>query len=63
MKNVINRALAAKKKNYIVPQMTTTSVCHMAALCIGSDTTPIPTVINMGGTTSTGNVSPITEGD
>ena len=51
------------KKNYIVPQMTTTSVCHMAALCIGSDTIPVPTVINMGGTTSTGNVSPITEGD
>ena len=47
------------KKNYIVPQMTTTSVCHMAALCIGSDTT----VINMGGTTSTGNGSAITEGD
>ncbi|MBQ7997226.1 MAG: hypothetical protein IJ249_06105 [Paludibacteraceae bacterium] len=51
------------KKNYIVPQMTTTSVCHMAALCTGSDTTPVPTVINLGGTTSTGSGSAITEGD
>ncbi len=52
MKNVINRALAAKKKNYIVPQMTTTSVCHMAALCIGSETVTTPTVINTDGTTT-----------
>ena len=56
MKNVINRALAAKKKNYLAPQMETTQISHFAALCAGSDPA---NMIGIGGNTA----SVITEGD
>ena len=56
MKNVINRALAAKKKNYLAPQMETTQIFHFAALCAGSDPA---NMIGIGGNTA----SAITEGD
>ena len=57
MKNVINRALAANKKNYLAPQMETTQIFHFAALCAGSDSA---NMIGVGGNTS---ASAISEGD
>lgn len=57
MKNVINRALAANKKNYLAPQMETTQIFHFAALCAGSGSA---NMIGVGGSTSG---SSITEGD
>lgn len=57
MKNVLNRALAAKKKNYLAPQMETTQIFHFAALCAGSDPA---NMIGVGGNTSEYTIS---EGD
>lgn len=57
MKNVLNRALAAKKKNYLTPQMETTQISHFADLCAGSGSA---NMIGVGGNTS---VSAISEGD
>ena len=34
MKNIMNTALAAKKKNYIVPVIEAMPVCSMSALCV-----------------------------
>lgn len=36
MKNVINRALAAKKKNYIIPCTENTPFEGMTALCVST---------------------------
>ena len=57
MKNVLNRALAAKKKNYLTPQMETTQISNFADLCAGSGSA---NMIGVGGNTS---ASAISEGD
>lgn len=57
MKNVLNRALAARKKNYLTPQMETTQISHFADLCAGSGSA---NMIGVGGNTS---ASVISEGD
>lgn len=54
MKNVINRALAAKKKNYIAPQSEITSVTHSVALCSGSGSNNNMTI---GGGTDENNIT------
>ena len=45
------------RKNYIVPQMETAQVNHLAAICAGSDSA---NMIGVGGNTSS---SAISEGD
>jgi hypothetical protein len=47
MKNEVNRALAAEKKQYIYPN-TTTVAFHAGLICAGSSTDPS---LNVGGGT------------
>ena len=52
MKNVINRALAAKKKNYIIPMTEAMSLGVVSALCVsggGGSTSASSFNINPGG--------------